>query len=204
MDVLVESDYKGITIKWVVECKLWKRRVPKLAVLALRTIVDDVGADRGFVMSEVGYQKGAREAAYLSNVHLSSLQDLRETCGHDLGMMRLRQLHRRAFECKVRYWELDKYIRIKHGLRPDVGVCGYSGNRVVGAAEDAIISAMFDGFPVLYSEIKAYFSAVAGGLNLAPDDGITFQTPNELADFVNERLDELENLMTEAESEPHA
>ena len=121
IDVFVESAYKGISIKWVIECKSWRRRVPKLNVLALRTIVDDVGADRGFLMNEVGYQKGAREVAYLTNVHLTSLQDLRETCEHDLAMMRVRKLYLRALACKSRYWELSKPVRIKHGLRGEVG-----------------------------------------------------------------------------------
>jgi restriction system protein len=58
VDVLVESTYKGISIRWIVECKSWKRPVPKLNVLALRTIIEDVGADRGFLMNEAGYQKG--------------------------------------------------------------------------------------------------------------------------------------------------
>jgi hypothetical protein len=37
-------------------------------VLALRQIVTDVGADRGILLSEKGFQSGAVEAATLTNV----------------------------------------------------------------------------------------------------------------------------------------
>lgn len=70
VDVLVRSTHKGIKITWVIECKAWKTAVPKEKVLALRSIVDDTGADRGFVMAENGYQSGALEAARLANITL--------------------------------------------------------------------------------------------------------------------------------------
>lgn len=200
IDVFVVGNFKGVTIKWAVECKFWQRHIPKLNVLAFRTIVDDVGADRGFMMSETGYQSGAREAAYLSNVHLSSLQDLRETCGHELGLMRLRKLFSRARKCHERYWKLDKYVRIEHGLRPDVGGPGYSGTRVIEGAEDAIISAMFDGFPLSYSEQKMGMLGVGRSSGVDFPDTRTVQTPNELADLVQERLDELDRLLTQGEN----
>jgi hypothetical protein len=61
---------------WLVECKAWSSAVPKEKVFALRTIVEDTGADRGFVMAEKGYQSGALEAARLTNVMLTSRADL--------------------------------------------------------------------------------------------------------------------------------
>ena len=198
IDVFVVANYKGVPFKWVVECKSWKRQIPKLHVLAFRTIIDDVGADRGFIMSESGYQSGAREAAQLSNVHLSSIQDLRETCGFELGLMRLRKLFIRARECHARYWSLDKYIRIEHGLRPDVGGPGYSGLNVIECAENAIITAMFDGFPVTYSEQPIIMQR--GKPRIVSPDTQTLHTPNELADLVQTRLDELNRLLTFAES----
>ena len=55
---------------WVVEAKSWRSNVPKEKILALRSIVDDTGADRGFLISEKGFQSGAWEAAKKSNVEL--------------------------------------------------------------------------------------------------------------------------------------
>ena len=59
VDVVVRGQLSGIPTVWIVECKAWKRKVPKERVGTLRNIVDDVGADRGFLMAEGGYQPGA-------------------------------------------------------------------------------------------------------------------------------------------------
>src|SRR5476649_2559669 len=63
IDVLVTIDVAGFDVRWIVECKYWKTAVTKLHVLALREIVSDLGADRGIVLCEMGFQKGAVEAA---------------------------------------------------------------------------------------------------------------------------------------------
>jgi restriction endonuclease len=47
IDVWVAFRRCGMNIRWGVECKLWKRRVSKEKVMALISIVEDVGADRG-------------------------------------------------------------------------------------------------------------------------------------------------------------
>src|SRR5688572_30087925 len=70
IDVLVKSVHAGFDITWIVECKHWKTRVSKLHVLALREIVQDIGADRGILLSEEGFQSGAVEAATLTNVQV--------------------------------------------------------------------------------------------------------------------------------------
>ena len=44
--------------------------------MALTSIVQDIGADRGFLLSEVGFQSGAILAARSSNITLTSLEDL--------------------------------------------------------------------------------------------------------------------------------
>ncbi len=63
----------------VVECKLWRKRVPQEKLFALKTIVEDVGAAYGILVSEVGVQSGARE--YLNtpiNVKAFSFSELEE------------------------------------------------------------------------------------------------------------------------------
>ena len=92
LDVLVEFERIGVRHRWVVECKLWKRRVPKERVLILQSVVSDVGADRGFLLSEVGFQSGAVTAARLANITLTNLTDLRENAELDAHEARLRQL----------------------------------------------------------------------------------------------------------------
>ena len=98
-----------------VECKHWKTAVSKLHVLALREIVADVGADRGILLSESGFQSGAIEAANLTNVQVTSIGELRETAGESINAMRLRDLFDRVGICKDRYWEIPKKERIRVG-----------------------------------------------------------------------------------------
>lgn len=54
----------------IVECKLWRRRVPKQAVHAFRTVVSDAGASVGLLVSAAGFQRGAMEAVEHTSVRL--------------------------------------------------------------------------------------------------------------------------------------
>ena len=110
IDVLVTIDVAGFTAKWLVECKHWQTRVSKLHVLALREIVSDLGADRGIILCEVGFQSGAIEAANLTNVRVSSLADLSIEAGDTIASVRLRDLFDRVETCRKRYWEIPKSL----------------------------------------------------------------------------------------------
>src|ERR1700731_1259012 len=84
IDVVVKSRHIGFEIMWLVECKHWKTRVSKTHVLALREIVADIGADRGILLSEAGFQSGAIEAANLTNVRVTSLAEISVTARNDI------------------------------------------------------------------------------------------------------------------------
>jgi restriction system protein len=55
---------------YVCECKCWRSNVPKNTVHAFRTVVNDYGANWGFIISSAGFQSGAFEAARNSNIKL--------------------------------------------------------------------------------------------------------------------------------------
>ncbi|MEW1812430.1 restriction endonuclease [Pseudarthrobacter phenanthrenivorans] len=57
VDVLVTFHHAGLNLKWLVECKHWKRRINKLHVLGLREIVSDVGAIAGYCWPKRGFSK---------------------------------------------------------------------------------------------------------------------------------------------------
>lgn len=63
MDVVARfaSPHHGFVFTVLIECKFWKTRVPQEKIFALKAIVDDVGAQGGILVSEVGHQKGVRE-----------------------------------------------------------------------------------------------------------------------------------------------
>jgi len=84
VDVSARIVVAGVPALWIVECKLWARRVPKEKVSALKDIVDDLAADRGLLMSEKWFQSGAIQLAAAKNITLSSLDDLRGNAAEQL------------------------------------------------------------------------------------------------------------------------
>lgn len=156
IDVVVRINVAGFALTWVVECKHWKTPVSKLHVLALREIVSDLGADRGIVLCEVGFQCGAVEAANLTNVQVTSLAELFVESREALASVRLRDLFDRVESCRNRYWDIPKAIRIDTGLRPDVGDTDiYSGVFVVDVAEKYISRAFRGAFPIAVDPFDA-------------------------------------------------
>lgn len=80
IDVYVTFEKFGQECSWIIECKLWSKSIPKSAVQILYGIVQDVGADRGILFTECGFQSGAHTAAKNTNVLLqTSLEDFRRT-----------------------------------------------------------------------------------------------------------------------------
>ena len=76
VDVYVTFSQFGHPCRWIVECKLMSRPAKKADVLTLDGVVRDVGADRGLLFCESGFQAGAYKAARLTNVALQpSLDD---------------------------------------------------------------------------------------------------------------------------------
>ncbi len=78
IDVWVTGKIQSFDVRWIIECKDWKSRVPKEKVLALQSIALDIGSDRAFLLSESGFQAGAIRCARFTNITLTSLQDLQE------------------------------------------------------------------------------------------------------------------------------
>ena len=159
VDVLVKSHHVGFDITWVVECKHWKEKVSKLHVLGLREIVTEVGADRGILLSESGFQSGAIEASNLTNVRLTSLEEMRGTAKAEIFAMRLRELYDKVTDFKTRYWALSKSIRREVGLRPERGESGYSATHIIELAEDLLITAFRGVYPLKIESLGASISA---------------------------------------------
>lgn len=119
IDVLVKSKFLGHNITWVIEAKKWKSKVSKLHVLALRQIVDDIGADKGFIISEKGFQKGAIEASKNTNIQLLTYEELKTITDNIFHKEILNGYLDRVSLNINRYYSHDKDIRIKYNLRAD-------------------------------------------------------------------------------------
>ena len=191
IDVVITSHYVGFDITWLVECKHWKSPVSKLHVLGLREIVAETGADRGILLCEAGFQSGAIEAARLTNVQVTSLENVRTTAGGDISAMRLRELFDRAAVCRTRYWDIPKYDRIEFGIRSDVQESGYSGAGVLEMSNDLLTRSFRGVYPFKPESIQ---SLVLLGRERE------FGSAREVLDTLTPLIEELENKLTNAES----
>jgi hypothetical protein len=59
------------SIQYVVECKNWKNSIPQSIVHAFTTVMHEVGANIGYIISQKGLQKGAMD--YLQNTNIKGL-----------------------------------------------------------------------------------------------------------------------------------
>jgi hypothetical protein len=78
VDVVAEETYDGITHRIFCECKNWRTNVPQDVVHAFRTVVGEAGANRGYVVSRIGFQTGAIEAARSTNIELVTFAEFQE------------------------------------------------------------------------------------------------------------------------------
>lgn len=192
IDVLVTGKLAGMDIQWLVECKQWRTRVKKSAVLAHQAIVADVGADRGFVMAEAGYQSGALRVARQSNTQLTSLAKLRPDTEAYVRERALASFQRRADGCRRRLGHFtaltgnganSRTMRVLSGAGDVVALYGR-----LSAIETGLQAARSDDLPSLY------------GFDLATGSPQVAQTPGELIEGLSSTLDELELLCDEAEA----
>lgn len=64
---------------YLCECKHWKARVNQEVVHAFRTVMDDQGAHRGFIISSSGFQSGAHATVENTNTDLLTFEELQAT-----------------------------------------------------------------------------------------------------------------------------
>ena len=116
VDVYVEGSFHGIPFRWIIECKAWNSNIPKEKVMALAAIVQDVGADGVFALSETGFQSGAVRAAHKTNITFSSLEDLASATEEEfvdaaIGRLnwRLQKAHNRLRAIKKEKYDDDYF-----------------------------------------------------------------------------------------------
>ncbi|MGO0578033.1 restriction endonuclease [Ornithinimicrobium panacihumi] len=186
VDVVVRSRLAGLEQLWVVECKWRRRRVEKLHVTALAEIVRDVGADRGVLLSEVGFQAGAVRMAHKSNVTLTSLAELREEAAEELLMVRLGECRLRLAHLRERLGTVGRVRR--HGgtalsvsYRETQGRWGFVKlHAAVSIAEEGLRRAEMGRWPAPYA-----WDFASDGTRRARD-------PAAFIDGLTAALDELE------------
>lgn len=196
IDVLVTSQHQGFAIRWLVECKLWQTAVSKVHVLALREIVADLGADRGILLAENGYQVGAREAAHFTNVQLTSLAVLRLEMESEVWARRVPELYDRVQSSRKRYWAMPKAYRIDSGLRPDSAGTGYMATHILDISDDLLTKAMRGIYPF---ESDPQSHVIYHGEHDGPLP-VSYSSAKSVVEVVEPLLGELEMRLVAAEN----
>lgn len=101
VDVFTVFEFGGQKYKIVVECKYWKSNVKKEQVATLLGILADIGAEKGIIVSKIGFQAGARRLASYTNVALVTYDELRRDSVYFVDRFRLSNALERLRVLKV-------------------------------------------------------------------------------------------------------
>jgi len=77
IDVTIRFEALGIRFVGLVECKYWQRAVKREHIMVLKAKLDSIGAAKGVMVTNTGYQKGAREYARAHGIALVKFIDNR-------------------------------------------------------------------------------------------------------------------------------
>lgn len=78
IDVFAKNDIIKPNQIILAECKYWSTNVPQSVVHSFRTVVNDFGANFGYIISRAGFQSGCFEAIYKSNISLLTWNEFQE------------------------------------------------------------------------------------------------------------------------------
>lgn len=78
LDVYAEETVRGRKYAIACECKYWKSRIPQNVVHGFRTVVQDIGANIGYIISMEGFQSGAVSASDLTNLKLVTWEEFQD------------------------------------------------------------------------------------------------------------------------------
>ncbi|WP_327691038.1 restriction endonuclease [Streptomyces sp. NBC_00461] len=186
IDVTARIRYAGVDQLWIIECKKWKRPVPKERILAFTSIVEDVGADRGLIFAEGGFQAGAVRASRNTSITLTNLTDFVSNSEDELSSIKIGGLMRRIAELENKYhsiWNLDEKERGRvqsryvgpeaFGLKEPIAVMA-----CLSTMKDSLEAASFGRWPVPYRALDQDDSN--GLIDVKNWDGLLFVTEQTL------------------------
>ncbi len=78
VDVLAER-HEPIGTVILSECKYWNKPVPKAVVHGFSKVVQDYGANLGYIISKAGFNAGAYDAAKFTNIRLLTWEEFKAT-----------------------------------------------------------------------------------------------------------------------------
>lgn len=76
IDVFVIFEFGGLKYRIIIECKYWNTKVRKAQVGTLVGVLEDIGAEKGIIVSKKGFQPGAHKLASYTNIDLLTFREL--------------------------------------------------------------------------------------------------------------------------------
>lgn len=81
VDVFISDKRSSLPKITIVECKWWNSEVPQDTVHSFHTVMNGCGANSGFIVSKIGFQAGAYEAANKTNISLLTFEEMQHRFG---------------------------------------------------------------------------------------------------------------------------
>jgi restriction system protein len=78
VDVYATEEIKGRTYTIACECKRWNTDIPQEVVHSFRTVVQDLGCNKGYIITTSDFQKGAVETVDFTNIELLTWAEFQE------------------------------------------------------------------------------------------------------------------------------
>jgi len=78
LDVYAEEIIKGRKYSIVCECKHWNSNIPQSIVHCFRSIINDIGANVGYIIALEGFQSGSFKAANYTNIELATWEQFQK------------------------------------------------------------------------------------------------------------------------------
>lgn len=78
IDVYAEEEINGRKYSIVCECKYWKNSIPQNVIHGLRTVLNDLGCNIGYVVTTSKFQSGSVQAAEKTNLVLMTWEDFQD------------------------------------------------------------------------------------------------------------------------------
>lgn len=153
IDVVATFEFGGQNYRIIIECKQWNSKVKKSQVSSLIGVLADIGAEKGIIVSEKGFQKGAHNLAAYTNIELLTYDELCHKSEFFVDRFRIQDAldrirsHRRPFDrfLACMYEEAGKIDEFWHPSAEGYGLLG-----VLGILQSRIESVDELSFPRMY------------------------------------------------------
>jgi restriction system protein len=78
VDVYAEELVNRRKYAIICECKYWKSKIPQHVIHSFRSVIQDSGANIGYIISTLGFQSGSKKASAFTNIELLTWSEFQE------------------------------------------------------------------------------------------------------------------------------